>query len=318
MILNMNAWGQLFSVDWGILMTGTSQWLHQGNPYGLLSPQLGKPGAFAYPPTTLTWLSIFVPFGVAGFYLWTALQLAGWWLLIRRHFRSQLMLLCWSPLFFHLLLGQTTLAIVLVLWAATEATRRGFWWGIAVAWAMTKPQAALLPLLWLLWQDRAVPHRHLFWLGIAAGTAALALPPTLMNPGIWFDWLHSLSDYRTRTMMMAPWQGFGSLILIAAFLLWYYRNRENHGAAGWQWWLSAALFPQTALYSIVVLLPLLRPTRNYWTIAGLALSSVLIGPATDITLPIILSGHILAAWFICGGPRTDNLERVTTLNRAYL
>jgi hypothetical protein len=177
-----------------------------------------------------------------------------------------------------------------------------------MAWALTKPQAALLPLLWLLWQDRALPQRYLFWSGIAAGTAALALPPTLMNPGIWLDWLHSLSDYRARTMTMAPWQGFGILVLLAAFLLWYHRNRGNQSAAGWQWWLSAALFPQTALYSTVVLVPLLHPRRNYWTIAGLALSSILIGPATDITLPIILSGHILAAWFICGGPHTRNKE----------
>jgi hypothetical protein len=156
-----------------------------------------------------------------------------------------------------------------------------------MAWALTKPQAALLPLLWLLWQDRALPQRYLFWSGIAAGTAALALPPT---------------------MTMAPWQGFGILVLLAAFLLWYHRNRGNQSAAGWQWWLSAALFPQTALYSTVVLVPLLHPRRNYWTIAGLALSSILIGPATDITLPIILSGHILAAWFICGGPHTRNKE----------
>ncbi|MRR06870.1 MAG: DUF2029 domain-containing protein [Deltaproteobacteria bacterium] len=302
----------LYAVDWRILMTAATQWWHGGNPYGYLSPEFGRPGAFAYPPTALSWLWLFLHFGGAGFIIWTTLQLGGWWLLIRRHFRSQLMLLSWSPLFFHLLIGQTTLSIVLVLWAATESTRRGFWWGVAVAWAMTKPQAALLPLVWLLWQDRAVPHRHLFWLGIVVGTSALALPPTLMNPGIWVDWIHSLSDYRTRTMQMVPWQGFGIPILIAACLLWFHRNRGNQKAGGWQWWLSAALFPQTALYSTVVLLPLLRPKLNYWTIAGLALSSLLIGPATDITLPIILSGHILAAWFICGGPRADNQERVTS------
>lgn len=304
----MDTWKQLFSIDWNIITIATHQWLHGGNPYGFLSPEFGKPGAFAYPPTALTWLSLFVPFGAAGFYIWTALQLGGWWLLIRRHFRSQLILLLWLPLVFHLLLGQTTLAVVLLLWAATLAKRRGFWWGMAVALALTKPQAALLPVLWLLWNDRHLSSRYMFWSGIVAGTVSLALPPTLKNPGIWIDWFQSLIDYRARTMQMVPWQGFGIPVLLAAFVLWYYRNRGRQAKAGWQWWLSAAIFPQTALYSSVVLLPLLRPQKNYWTIAGLGLASLLIGPATDITLPIILSGHILAAWFICGGPRAVNLE----------
>jgi len=304
----MDFFSQL-SVDWDVLMTATYQWLHGANPYGFLSPDFGKPGAFAYPPTALTWLSIFVPFGAAGFYLWTALQLGGWWLLIRRHFRSQLILLLWLPLVFHLLLGQTTLAVVLLLWAATLATRRGFWWGMAIALALTKPQAALLPVMWLLWNDRHLPSRYKFWSGFLAGTVTLALPPTLNNPGIWLDWFQSLTDYRARTMQMFPWQGFGFPILIASFLLWYYRNRGRQAKAGWQWWFSAAIFPQTALYSSVVLLPLLRPQKNYWTIAGLGMAGILIGPATDITLPIILSGHILATWFICGGPSArDNEE----------
>lgn len=297
------AWKELFSIDWGILMAAANQWLLGGNPYGSITHQIGTPGAFAYPPTCLTWLAFFTMLGTAGYYFWTALQLGGWWLLIRNRYRSQLVLLCWSPLVFHLLLGQTTLAVVLVLWAATEAHRRGFWWGVALAWAMTKPQAALLPVLWILWKDRSLPHRHLLWSGMAVGSIALALPPTLMNPGIWLDWLHSLGDYRARTLQLAPWQGLGIPILLAAFLLWYYRNRDNRKEAGWQWWLSAALFPQNALYSSVVLLPLLRPELSYWTIGGLALSSVLIGPATDTFLPIILAGHILAAWMICGGPR---------------
>ncbi len=303
----MNTWSQLFSVDWTIVTSATRQWLLGGNPYGPISSVAGLPGAFAYPPTALTWLSLFVPFGAAGFYLWTALQLGGWWLLIRNQFRSQLILLCWLPLVFHLLLGQTTLAVVLVLWAATLATYRGFWWGMAVAFSLTKPQAALLPVFWLLWKDRQAPNRFQFWTGIVSGTILLALPPTLSNPGIWIDWIQSLTDYRARTMQMFPWQGFGLPILILAFILWYHRNRDQQAKAGWQWWLSAAIFPQTALYSSVVLLPLLRPKRNYWTLAGLGMASLLIGPATDITLPIILSGHIVAAWFICGGPQTKNL-----------
>lgn len=283
-------------------MTATMQWLLGGNPYGHLSTEFVYPGDFAYPPTALTWFWLFLPFGGLGYYIWTALQIGGWWLLIRQNFRSQLVLFCWVPLISHLLTGQVTLAIVLVLWAATMATRRGFWWGAAIAWALTKPQVALLPVLWLLWNDRRLPHRYSFWLGILAGSFLLAIPPTLKNPGIWIDWIHSLVDYRSRMLHMASWQGFGLLILTVAFILWYHRNRGRHSEAGWQWWLSAAIFPQTSAYSCVVLLPILRPKRNYWTLGGLAISSLLLGPVNEITLPIILSGHILAAWFICGGP----------------
>jgi hypothetical protein len=301
----------MHAIDWRVFMTATMQWWHGGNPYGFLAPEFGSSGAFAYPPTALTWFLLFLPLGKTGYYFWTILQLTLWWLLTKRHFRSHIVLLCWSPLVYHLLIGQTTLAVVLVVWAATAAQRRGFWWGTAIAWALTKPQAALLPVLWLLWQDRKSPDRSGFRSGIAAGTAALALPPTLLNPGIWIDWFQSLSDYRARTMQMAPWQGFGFLVLLIAVLLWYYRNRGRQAKAGWQWWLSAALFPQTALYSSVVLMPLLRPQRNYWTLAGLGMASLLIGPATETTLPLILSGQILAAWFICGGPGTGNSEETS-------
>lgn len=291
----------IYSYDWRIFMAAANQWWNGGNPYGqLLSPVLPA-GAFAYPPTALSWMCLFLPFGGFGFYVWTALQLGGWFLIIRRYLRSQVVLLCWSPLVMHLILGQNTLAVVLALWAATAAKRRGFMWGTVVAWALTKPQVALIPVIWLLWKDRREPHRCAFWSGIIAGTVALAVPPTLADPAIWGAWLNSLNDYRARVLLMAPWQGFGALVLIAAAVLWYGRYRGRQEDAGWQWWLSAALFPQGALYSSVVLMPLLRPRADYWTIAGLAVSSILIGPATEVTLPIILSGHIFAAWLICGG-----------------
>lgn len=305
---------QLYAFDWRIFMTAVHHWWHGGNPYGFLTQEFGLPGAFAYPPTALTWLMVFMPLGGAGFYAWTCIQFCGWWLLIRKTMRSQLMLLCRSPLIFTLLIGQSTFAFVLVLWGATLASRRGFWWGTALAWTMTKPQVALIPLAWILWHDRASDRRGALWLGILSGTAALALPPTLMNPGIWMDWLQALGDYRLRTLQMAPWQGFGGIILLAAFVLWYRSHRHNRLNAGWQWWLTAAVFPQNALYSAVVLLPALHPKTTYWTIAGLAMASILIGPATDITLPIILAGHILAAWFINGGPHQGPGQHTPTQN----
>lgn len=286
----------IFQIDWRIFVAGAEAWMQGRSPYGALSPEFSA-GAFAYPPTALTWLALFVPLGGLGFYVWTALELMLWWLLIRQGGRAQLLLLCWSPMILHLVEGQSSLAAVLVLWAAARAERRGWLWGLALAWAMTKPQVAVIPLLWLLWQDRASPQRGRLWGGIALGTALLALPPTLRSPGIWADWLVSLGTYRGRILQMAAWQGPSALLLVLAGYLWY-----RSGRGGWQWWLAAALFPQASFYAIVALLPALWPRQNGWTLGGLALAGILQGPVNTLTLPWILAGHMLAAWMVAGGP----------------
>ncbi|MBK9712515.1 MAG: DUF2029 domain-containing protein [Kouleothrix sp.] len=289
--------GKLYQIDWRIFMTGAEAWLGGRNPYGPLSAEFGA-GAFAYPPTALSWLALFAPLGGLSFYLWTALELLLWWALIRRRDRAQLLLLCWSPLILHLVEGQSTLAVILALWAAARAERRGWLWGLALAWALTKPQVAIVPLAWLLWQDRASPLRWRLWGGIALGTALLALPPTLLRPGIWAEWLASLPAYRERILQMGAWQGPSVALFALAAYLWY---RGRHG--GWQWWLAAGAFPQTSFYAMVALMPVLRPRRSNWTLAGLGLAGVLQGPMSPLALPWILAGHLLAAWMIAGGPR---------------
>jgi hypothetical protein len=87
------------------------------------------------------------------------------------------------------------------------------------------------------------------------------------------------------------------LFALAAYL-WY-----RGGYGGWQWWLAAGAFPQTSFYSMVALMPVLRPRRSNWTLAGLGLAGVLQGPMNALVLPWILSGHLLAAWMLAGGPR---------------
>jgi hypothetical protein len=189
--------------------------------------------------------------------------------------------------------------VILVLWAASRAERRGWLWGLAIAWALTKPQVAILPTLWLLWQDRAAPARWRLVGGIVAGTLLLALPPTLRDPQIWRDWFVSLGVYRQRILQMGAWQGPSVVVLALAGYLWY-----RSGRGGWQWWLTAGLFPHTSFYSIVALLPMLRPSTSRWTLAGLAFAGVLQGPVTELTLPWILAGHMLAGWMLAGGPVT--------------
>ena len=303
-MLALNEFATLYQIDWRIFMAGAEAWLQGRNPYGALSADFSA-GAFAYPPTALPWLALFAPLGGIGFYLWTALELALWWLLIRKTYRSQLLLLCWSPLILHLVEGQSSLMVILVLWAASRAERRGWLWGLALAWALTKPQVAIVPLLWQLWQDRASPLRGRLWGGIVLGTLLLALPPTLMNPAIWNDWLISLTSYRGRILQMGAWQGPSVALFALAAYLWH-RSRRG----GWQWWLAAGAFPQTSFYAMVALMPVLRPRQSNWTLLGLGLAGVLQGPmqielrnGTTLTfLPWILCGHLLAAWMIAGGP----------------
>lgn len=280
---------ELFGVDWAIFMDAARVWLHGGDPYGPIGRW--SAGAFAYPPTALPWLAVFSLLGPASFGLWLGLQLVLWWRLIRRDNRGQLQLLVWVPLLMNLYGGQSTLAVVLALWAATRAERRSWGWGVVVAWALTKPQVALLPALWLVWQDRRAPDRWRFAGAILLTTLLLALPATIARPLIWSDWLHALTAYRGRILQMAPWQGWGLVLLVPAAYLWW-----RSASGGWQWWLTAAIFPSVSTYSAVVLLPVLRPRAGAWPAAGLALAGVLQGPITPWTLPLILAGHLVAAW----------------------
>ena len=313
-----DVWRDLFQVDWWIFLTATQKWLQGGNPYGALSRD-GLPGAFAYPPTALTWLMLFVPLGVWGYWLFFMGQLAAWFALMRHTGRtSHVVLLVWAPLVIGLLFGQTTLAAVLILWFVFLSPKRGWGCGFLLALVLTKPQTAFLPLVWLLWHTRHDERRFALWGGIVTGTVLLALPPTLRDPGIWQDWIKSLTDYRVRTMQSFPWQGWGAPILLLSAWLWHRQARQAPVSSQsektnpldniWPWWLTMALFPQGSLYPAVMLLPIMRPAINYWSILGLLLSGMLIGPATDLVLPIILSGHILAAWMINGGPRAAPVQ----------
>ena len=118
----------IFQIDWDIFMAGAQSWLQGQSPYArLASPTFGNfgPGAFAYPPTALPWLALFVPLGGLGYYVWTLLELALWWWIIRKDRPSQLLLICWSPLILHMVEGQSTLMAILVAWAAARAAVGG-------------------------------------------------------------------------------------------------------------------------------------------------------------------------------------------------
>lgn len=281
--------------DWQSLMDAVGYWLRGESPYGRLVGEIQI--IFAYPPLALGWMALLFPLGLFGFFLWTGLEISLWAGLAWKEARSQFLLLLWPPLIHHLLLGQVNLAIILVQWAAYRAKRLSWLWGIALAWTLFKPQVAILPLLWLLWRERNSALRWRLWAGLILGVILFALPPTLKDPKIWLEWVENFHLYRIRVLQMAPWQGWGLPILALAAFLWYKSRR-----GGWQWWLTAALMPATSPYALVALLPALRPRQSYWTLAGLALAAVLQGPVTEVTLPIILAGQLLAAWMISGGP----------------
>jgi hypothetical protein len=290
---------ELYQADWRMFMAGAAAWLDGRNPYGDLSREFSA-GTFAYPPTALPWLALFFFSGAAGFYLWSLLELLLWWQLIRKDLRLQAVLLLWTPMMLHFVLGQVTLAITLVIWAAARAERRGFLWGLVLAWALSKPQVSLIPVGFLLFRDRSAASRWSLWTGIFVGTLLLALPAIYVRPGIWLEWLISLSSFRSRLLQLAPWQGLSAILVLLVLALWY-RSRRG----GFEWLLAGAVFPQTSFYSTVVLVPALRPSTSYWSLGGFALAAVLQGPVSKSTLPWLLSAHLLAAWMISGGPRTQ-------------
>jgi hypothetical protein len=186
------------------------------------------------------------------------------------------------------------------------ATARNNWLrGFLLAFALTKPQTALLPLAWLLWNERSAPQRFSLWGGLALGLLLLALPPTLRHPGIWRDWMGALGGYRGHQQFLPIWQGYGLFLLLPVTYLWWRQWKAQRKADWrenpWPWFLTIALFPQAAIYSAVTLLPALRPRSGYAVLGGLGLSSVLITPITAFTQPLFFAGHLLSGWIINGG-----------------
>jgi hypothetical protein len=299
---------EMFARDWNLLMVAASSWMHGGNPYAALRREWA-PGAFAYPPTTLPWLALFAMLGGASFIVWTGLQLFAWWRLVRKTAPTQLLLICWAPLIINCISGQTTFAVVLILWGAYQAsdrhwqTARGanvaFLWGAALSLTSMKPQVALLPVLYLLWLNRGSTKRWHLLGGLALGFAVTAIVPMIANPRIWNQWQTGVRDYMKLNTLATPWQDPLSFALVVAATVLWYRSRRG----GWQWWVPAALQPQNAVYSMILLMPALRPHRNYWSLAGLALAGIFVAPNPPVlTLPLLLSIQLLAVWMIAGGP----------------
>jgi hypothetical protein len=75
---------------------------------------------------------------------------------------------------------------------------------------------------------------------------------------------------------------------------------------------------------MVALMPALHPPlhrpQSRWSLAGLGLSAILLGPVAFerpdgtlvLLLPWILCGHLIAAWMIAGGParRAESVVRI--------
>lgn len=288
-----------FGSDWWVMMAAVAAWVAGQNPYGQLEGVWSEI-RFAYPPTALPWMYLGWVLGPAGFVIWTAGQIGVWAiLLLREGGKRRLATLLWGPIWIHILLGQVTLGLTLALWIVMRQTRRSWVSGLLLAWAMTKPQAALLPVLWLLWQERQSPDRTRLWAGMLIGTLALALPATIVHPTIWQDWISSVLLYSQRDMVAAAWLGWYWPILLLAGLLWYWSGNKS-----WIWWLNAAMIPGPAIYSMIALTPGLHADlRNLWSLLGLITSILLITiPLTTMPLALSMGLHLLAAWAMMGGP----------------
>ncbi|HMQ31699.1 MAG TPA: glycosyltransferase 87 family protein [Chloroflexaceae bacterium] len=242
--------------DWLSLMAALWHWFAGGNPYGAypgLDGQVYAAGYYGYPPPTLIlaaplallpwWLSgLLVQAGaIVGFDRW-ARRVTG---------RSQLAwLVLFPPLFQGLLIGQTTLLVLVALMFAELSYREGrdTRAGLLLALAILKPQVGILAIGYLLFEGlRAgrwrVPGAFALASALLWGGTAL-----LAGPQIYAQWLDGLRAYSAslpdRPMVFLP---LGPLVVLAAVTLWRRADGDTFTLA---LLLNTLIYPLSVLYIV--------------------------------------------------------------------
>ncbi|PDW00144.1 glycosyltransferase 87 family protein [Candidatus Chloroploca asiatica] len=258
---------QLF-VDWRLLVGATQYWLAGGDPYGAYILPDGltfEPGWFAYPPPVLLILiplTVFPWFitgllvqilAVVGFEYWSR-QTTGQMTLV--------WMVLWLPLLQGVVLGQTTLLVVVVLLLAEFARRQGLLVaaGLLLALAILKPQAVALPVLWLL---SLALIRGQWSLLVAFFLSSLLLWGTtllLAGPEIYLWWLRGLQAYRSilpnRPLLFPP---AGWLLGGMACFLWYRYGRGD--PFGLALLVNTLIYPLSVVYVALALAPVVMRWR---------------------------------------------------------
>jgi hypothetical protein len=266
-----------FLSDWRMFMAAIRYWLAGGDPYG---PFTGfgdatyHAGSYGYPPPTLilaTPLAL-LPWQVTGvlFMLASAVCFERW--ARRTNNRSGLpWMLLWLPLCQGLVIGQTTLILLVALVFAelyyNEGRERGA--GFLLALALLKPQTSILAAAWLLL--RGFRERRYRLLLIFSGVSAVLWIAALLiaGPQIIPQWVAGLRVYGDllpdRLLLFPP---LGPLIGLMAILLWWRHGRGDH--FGLLMLLNMLFYPLSVAYmtSVVALVVIRwRPTCPWYPLA---------------------------------------------------
>lgn len=195
------------------------------------------------------------------------------------------LILLFSPLYSHFLGGQSSMPAMLGLWGYRAHSDPGdAWGGVWLALCMLKPQLAILPLGWALFQwlrwynsKKQIPSQ--IW-GFLVSLSILYLPSFIIQPDWLLRWLETprplferaLSGLFPRTLMqfISPnsatfWLILG-LLTIGLFLL--------------VWWLKEKTFtldlvivtsfiahPLVHDYDLIQIIPVLTTTKRKWIAA---------------------------------------------------
>lgn len=276
--------------DWRMFMAALRHWHAGGDPYGPFTGFLGAahhPGAFGYPPPALVLASplALLPWQLTGllFVLASAVAFERW--ARRSSGRSGLpWLLLWLPLVQGLMLGQTTLLVLVGLLFAELYHREGRERsaGLLLALAVLKPQVAILPAAWLLL--RALLDRRwglpIWFAGFSAAGWAAAL--LIAGPQIVPQWVQGLIVYDDllpdRLLLFPP---LGPLVGLLAGLLWWRHGRGD--VFGLLILVSVLFYPLSVIYMTAAVAVVVVRWRPGWAWYPLGLSWLIV-----IAFPLVV------------------------------
>ncbi|EFO79193.1 hypothetical protein OSCT_2939 [Oscillochloris trichoides DG-6] len=267
--------------DWRTLLVIIQIWFAGGNPYGSFPDPIHvghtiPPGWHAYPPPALF---VIAPFALLPWPISTILMLSLSFIPFehwsRRYYQRTTLpwMLLWFPLFHGIILGQTTLLVlVALLWAERDLhERRDLRAGVLLALLLLKPQVGLLPLIWLLgtalWQRRWSVHATFLLTSLIlwGGTALL------FGPQIYAQWWVAFDAYSsklaTRPLIALP---FGPILGVLALLFWYRYGRSD--IFGLALLINTLIYPLSVIYMSTPLAAIIIRWNPRWNGAPLILS----------------------------------------------
>lgn len=282
--------GEWWLRDWAMFMAAIRHWHAGGDPYGPFAGLTGAAhhaGAFGYPPPALllaTPLAL-LPWQLSGllFVLASAAAFERW--ARRAGGRSALpWMLLWLPVVQGLVLGQTTLLVLVGLLFAELYHREGRdrAAGLLLALAVLKPQVAVLPAGWLLLRA-LLERRWAMPLSFAAVSAAIWAAALLVaGPQIVPQWVQGLIVYDDllpdRLLLFPP---LGPLVGLLAGLLWWRHGRGD--PFGLLILVSALFYPLSVIYMTTAVAVAVMRWRRDWAWYPLGLSWLVV-----IAFPLVV------------------------------